>query len=499
MSAITTIQETDVISTSRTTINTNFANLNSDKIEISYLDTDTSLTANSDSKIATQKAVKTYIDIVGAVSPATTTTKGSVEIATDAEVIAGTNTGGTGASLTLTPGQLGLVSKCDVQVFTTEATIRGDNTTNITVSNTSGNTWRYTYNSGTNPNINSTNFPVGNIVNITGEQIGVTNQGIFKITNSGTNYFEVLNYSGQSNTNTIGYGRFAVSNSTWTKPTNAKIVEVIAFGGGGSGGYASYTPGGVAVSSGGGGSSRNRIILSASALSSTEKVLVAPTAIANSGNSTMGFDSSFGTYLNAYGGGAGSFGNTSNVGGSGAGTISSGKIGNSSATSTLGGLPATTAGIIGIGNAGAGAGGSNGLCAEFGGASAGGYTGIGGSSMYAGGAGGSGGYQQYNTVHNSPGFSGGRSGSYVIGNGGTAGLGNGVGGHGGNGTSRSGTGFGGDGGGGGGNGNQITTGNGGHGGVPGGGGGGAGSWYGTGTTGVTGNGARGEVIVITYF
>jgi len=462
MSAITTIQGTDVISTSRTTINTNFANLNSDKIEISYLDTDTSLTANSDSKIATQKAVKTYIDIVGAVSPATTTTKGSVEIATDAEVIAGTNTGGTGASLTLTPGQLGLVSKCDVQVFTTEATIRGDNTTNITVSNTSGNTWRYTYNSGTNPNINSTNFPVGNIVNITGEQIGVTNQGIFKI-------------------------------------TNAKIVEVIAFGGGGSGGYASYTPGGVAVSSGGGGSSRNRIILSASALSSTEKVLVAPTAIANSGNSTMGFDSSFGTYLNAYGGGAGSFGNTSNVGGSGAGTISSGKIGNSSATSTLGGLPATTAGIIGIGNAGAGAGGSNGLCAEFGGASAGGYTGIGGSSMYAGGAGGSGGYQQYNTVHNSPGFSGGRSGSYVIGNGGTAGLGNGVGGHGGNGTSRSGTGFGGDGGGGGGNGNQITTGNGGHGGVPGGGGGGAGSWYGTGTTGVTGNGARGEVIVITYF
>ena len=34
MSTITTIQGTDVISTSRTTINTNFANLNSDKEEV---------------------------------------------------------------------------------------------------------------------------------------------------------------------------------------------------------------------------------------------------------------------------------------------------------------------------------------------------------------------------------------------------------------------------------------------------------------------------------
>lgn len=62
MSTIATINATDVIANSRTDINTNFSNLNTDKIETSYLDTDTALTANSDSKIASQKATKAYID-----------------------------------------------------------------------------------------------------------------------------------------------------------------------------------------------------------------------------------------------------------------------------------------------------------------------------------------------------------------------------------------------------------------------------------------------------
>jgi microcystin-dependent protein len=65
MSTITTIQSSDLITNSRTDINTNFSNLNVDKIETSVLDTDTSLAANSDSKVATQKAVKTYIDTGG--------------------------------------------------------------------------------------------------------------------------------------------------------------------------------------------------------------------------------------------------------------------------------------------------------------------------------------------------------------------------------------------------------------------------------------------------
>lgn len=105
MSVITTIASGDVISTSRSTINTNFANLNSDKIETSYLDTDTTLAANSDTKIPSQKAVKAYID-AGGNPNASETQAGIVEEATDAEVTAGTATGATGAKLFVTPAKL---------------------------------------------------------------------------------------------------------------------------------------------------------------------------------------------------------------------------------------------------------------------------------------------------------------------------------------------------------------------------------------------------------
>lgn len=106
MSSITTIASGDLIgSTSRTDINTNFSNLNADKIETSVLDTDTALTANSDSKIPTQKAVKAYADSF-AFGNASETTKGVVEEATDAEVTAGTSNGATGAKLFITPAKL---------------------------------------------------------------------------------------------------------------------------------------------------------------------------------------------------------------------------------------------------------------------------------------------------------------------------------------------------------------------------------------------------------
>ncbi len=46
MTTISTIAGGDGISPSRTVINTNFANLTSDKIETSVIDTDTALAAN---------------------------------------------------------------------------------------------------------------------------------------------------------------------------------------------------------------------------------------------------------------------------------------------------------------------------------------------------------------------------------------------------------------------------------------------------------------------
>lgn len=65
MTAITTIASSDQITASRTTINDNFSNLNSGKIETSDIDTDTSLAANSDTKVPSQKAIKAYVDALG--------------------------------------------------------------------------------------------------------------------------------------------------------------------------------------------------------------------------------------------------------------------------------------------------------------------------------------------------------------------------------------------------------------------------------------------------
>lgn len=102
MSTLTTIQSTDAITTSRTDINNNFSALNTDKMETSVLDTDTALTANSDAKIPSQKAVKAYVDAGGNVN-ASDTVKGIVEEATEAEVLAGTAVGATGARLFMNP------------------------------------------------------------------------------------------------------------------------------------------------------------------------------------------------------------------------------------------------------------------------------------------------------------------------------------------------------------------------------------------------------------
>ncbi len=105
MATIVTIAASDQISNSRTDLNTNFANLNSDKIETSVIDTDTAMAANSDAKIPSQKAVKAYVDTLGNVN-ASATARGIVELATAAEINAGTATGGSGAALVVTPDTL---------------------------------------------------------------------------------------------------------------------------------------------------------------------------------------------------------------------------------------------------------------------------------------------------------------------------------------------------------------------------------------------------------
>jgi len=75
MSTLTTIQSTDLITDSRANINGNFALLNSEKLETSVVDTDTTLADNSISKVPSQSAVKAYVDSrVGFIASSESTT-----------------------------------------------------------------------------------------------------------------------------------------------------------------------------------------------------------------------------------------------------------------------------------------------------------------------------------------------------------------------------------------------------------------------------------------
>lgn len=105
MSTLTTIQGSDLPTNSRADINGNFATLNSGKLETSVLDTDTTLAANSDSKVATQKAVKAYVD-AGGNTNASEVSAGIVEETTDDEMDSASSTGATGAKLFITPAKL---------------------------------------------------------------------------------------------------------------------------------------------------------------------------------------------------------------------------------------------------------------------------------------------------------------------------------------------------------------------------------------------------------
>lgn len=85
LTTLTTTVTTDLVSAINE-VNSNLTGL----IPTSFLDADGSLTANSDSKIATQKATKTYV-LANATPSATETVQGKAEIATQAETNTGTD------------------------------------------------------------------------------------------------------------------------------------------------------------------------------------------------------------------------------------------------------------------------------------------------------------------------------------------------------------------------------------------------------------------------
>jgi hypothetical protein len=305
--------------------------------------------------------------------------------------------------------------------------------------------------------------------------------------------------------------------ATWTKPAGIGQVYVECFGAGGGGSGGSSRGAGTRRhgGAGGGGGSRTFKIIPAASLGGTETVTI---GVGGSGGATgsplgvgtAGGNSSFGSFLTAYGGGRGGpeegadLGGAGAGGGGGAGAVGANGVGQNGGTGGGPGGSIFADPVLSVdGFGGGGGGGDNNLAppvaggsSVHGGGGGGGSvsisgTGAAGGSSVFGGAGGGGGGGVNTANANSAGGAGGAAPGSTAGGGGLAGTSGG--GNGGNGTASNE--YGGPGGGGGGSLSGGQGGNGGQGGAPaGGGGGGAGGA----TGGAGGAGGRGECRVWTW-
>lgn len=107
----------------------------------------------------------------------------------------------------------------------TLATI-GSTTTQFDISNPSGTTFRYTYDStGTDPVISAATVPIGSYILLGAQNFAAANNGLFVVTGQGTNYFEVTNAAGVVESNkTIGSGYI------YAKFINVFIANSVAYG-----------------------------------------------------------------------------------------------------------------------------------------------------------------------------------------------------------------------------------------------------------------------------
>lgn len=296
------------------------------------------------------------------------------------------------------------------------------------------------------------------------------------------------------------------ANGTWTKPSGAVTVYVVAIGAGGGGG-GGVSNGSTDPRSGGGagGAGAYRVrVFDPSTLGATETVTIGAAGTAGTAGSApspgtaggTGGNTTFGSHFTAFGGGGGfSPGGVNHGGGGGGAGIGAAGTGGLSGNGGAAGGPTTDPGGSG-GNPGVAGGNAENGGGGGGGSAQQGVGQSGGSSLHAAGGGGSGGGGTTAQVGQNGG-AGGAYNSITAGGGGAAGTGGASGTAGTAGTSRSGTGKSGDGGGGGGGGGSVSGGAGGAGGAPGGGGGGGGVGGSGGGGAGGGAGGRGEVIVWT--
>ncbi|CAI2936030.1 hypothetical protein [Aminobacter niigataensis] len=193
----------------------------------------------------------------------------------------------------------------------------------------------------------------------------------------------------------VYYQEFLVS-GTWAKPANLDpnaIIMVEIWGGGGGGNVSSY-------SGGGGGGAYAFDFLRASDLTSSVSITIGAGGSVNA----VGGNSSFGSYVTAFGGGRGGTGGGATIvggGGGGGGASSAGASagGTNQTNGGNGGGPTIANGLIAMQGT-AGGGGATGGVGNYGGGGGGGNaTGgtPGGDALYGGGGGGNGGN---NTVAN---------------------------------------------------------------------------------------------------
>lgn len=205
----------------------------------------------------------------------------------------------------------------------TAITPDGATTTRFDITNPAGTTFRYTFDgTGTDPGITALTYPIGTVVDVQGANFNAANKGLFIVTGSGANYFEVTNASGVAeNDKTLAAGYIA-RGYTWTKPAGLKYIKLKMQGAGGAGrGIAANAN----PQSGGGAGAYLEKMFAVSALSATEPLVVGyPGVGANNADGTVGRRSIFKseTYISG-GGGGGSSG--SNGGGSG-GTATGGDL-----------------------------------------------------------------------------------------------------------------------------------------------------------------------------
>jgi hypothetical protein len=381
-------------------------------------------------------ASKKYIDDIAiSGSPnATTTVKGIIELATQAEVDARTATGGTGASLVATPTLARSTLLSDYVIDTGSATAYAIAPTPAITAYVTGQRFLFKAthaNTTTTPTLAVNGLTAKTIVKPTATALNVGDiplNGMIEVVYDGTN-FEIVSASNlplpplsSSNINQVvmttdgtsyafgvpyNYQSFTAS-GTWTKPTNLSGTEMVVvqlWGAGGGGGSCKNASGG--SGGGGGGGAFVEARFRASDLSATETVTIGAGGIAGVGATPtaggVGGNTTFGSRLTAYGGGGGGYyssGSAAGGGGGGGGAQSAGSVGGNDQAANGGGAGGSPVGGAAsvqsaFGGAGGGNVGNSGAAAFYGGAGggAGGTSasgGAGGAGWYGGGAGGGG-------------------------------------------------------------------------------------------------------------